>query len=210
MANIKDKLLTGLIGPVIISHRYGKAYLRSKPIAVKNPRTPGQMNQRGKFKAASNFVSLNLMELIRPYWNPEARRNAMSGQNLFCKLNTHAFNADGVVDMLRLKLTCGDLGEVEDLKLEMSQRGCFRLNWNNNSRDKKTSGLNEFKLFAMKPNLKVVEIQSSAIRKNEFFEFDLNVSCYSYLFCFFWNQKLELASESEWIDCVDFRNKIKE
>lgn len=207
MASIKDKLLTGLVGPVIISHRYGKAYLRSKPSKVKNPRTPGQVNQRGKFKAASNFVSLNLLELIRPYWNPEGRRNSMSGQNLFCKLNTHAFNSEGIVDMSKIKLTCGDLGDLggfDGLKMEMFQRGHFRLIWNNNSRDKKTSGLNEFKLFAMKSDLKVIEIQSEVIRKNEVFEFAINISDYSHLFCFFWNEKLQLASESECIDCLDF------
>lgn len=71
MASIKDKLLSGLVGPVIISHRYGKTYIRSKPSKVKNPRTPGQINQRGKFKAATQFVSRNLDTLIRPYWNPE-------------------------------------------------------------------------------------------------------------------------------------------
>ncbi|BAX82645.1 DUF6266 family protein [Labilibaculum antarcticum] len=204
MANIKDKLLTGLVGQVIISHRYGKTYLRSKPTHVKNPRTPGQVNQRGKFKAASNFVSLNLVELIRPFWNPEARRNAMSGQNLFCKLNTHAFTIDGVPDMAKLKLTSGDLGGIEEFKAVIIEKNSICFNWHNNSRDKKTSDSNEFKLFGMNANLKVEEISTDAIRKSETFLFDLNENVYSYLFCFFWNPKLELASESEWVDCSQF------
>jgi len=202
MASIKDKLLTGLLGPVIISHRYGKTYLRSKPSRVKNPRTPGQVNQRGKFKAASHFVSRNLDELIRPYWNPEARRNAMSGQNLFCKLNTHAFDAEGQPDMVRLKLTAGNLGEFDNLRLEMAGDECVRFIWNNNSRDRKTSGQNQFKLFGMHGDLSVEELSCDAIRKDESFVFNLSKYDFSYLFCFFWNPLLELASNSEWIDCT--------
>lgn len=204
MANVKDKLLTGLVGQVIISHRYGKSYLRSKPTKVKNPRTPGQVNQRGKFKAASNFVSLNLVELIRPYWNPEARRNAMSGQNLFCKLNTHAFSVEGEPDMTKLKLTCGDLGGIEEFKANKTDSNEVLFNWHNNSRDKKTSDLNEFKLFGMNADLKVEEISTDLIRKSGSFLFDLKGSNFSYLFCFFWNPKLELASESEVVDCSNF------
>ncbi len=202
MASIKDKLLTGLVGPVIISHRYGKAYVRSKPSKVKNPRTPGQVNQRGKFKAATQFVSRNLDELIRPYWNPEARRNAMSGQNLFCKLNTHAFDSDGFPDITRLKLTTGNLGEVNNLRLEMAEDTIIRFIWNNNSRDKKTSEENEFKLFGMNLDLVVKELPCNAIRKHEAFVMDLKQNTFSYLFCFFWNPQLQLASNSEWIDCT--------
>jgi len=202
MASIKDKLLTGLIGPVIISHRYGKTYIRSKPRKVKNPRTPGQMNQRGKFKAASRFVSLNLDDLIRPYWNPEGRRNSMSGQNLFCKLNTHAFDSEGYLDITRLKFTTGNLGEVNNLALEVAGDASIRFIWNNNSRDKKTSEENQLKLFGMNLDLAVTELPCDAVRKNESFVMDLNKYTYSYLFCFFWNPQLQLASNSEWIDCT--------
>lgn len=202
MASIKDKLLTGLVGPVIISHRYGKTYIRSKPSRVKNPRTPGQLNQRGKFKAATQFVSRNLDELIRPYWNPEAKRNAMSGQNLFCKLNTHAFDSEGYLDVESLKLTTGNLGEINNLRLEMAGDTIIRFIWENNSRDKKTSEENQFKLFGMNPDLVVKELPSDAIRKHESFVLDLKEYTFSYIFCFFWNPKLQLASNSEWIDCT--------
>ena len=201
MASIKDKLLTGLVGPVIISHRYGKTYIRSKPSHVKNPRTPGQVIQRGKFKAATQFVSRNLDELIRPYWNPEAKRNSMSGQNLFCKLNTHAFNAEGYLDVTRLKLTTGNLGEVNNLKLEMAGDTSIRFIWSNNSRDKKTSEENQFKLFGMNQDLVVKELPCDAIRKQKSFVLDFKKYTFLYLFCFFWNPQLQLASNSEWIDC---------
>lgn len=204
MANIKDKLLTGLVGPVIISHRYGKTYLRSKPSKVNNPRTPGQVNQRGKFKAASNFVSLNLDELIRPYWNPEARRNAMSGQNLFCKLNTHAFDGNGNLDMKRLKFSSGNLGEIKNLKIEKLEGDGLRFTWNNNSRDRKTCGSNQFKLFVMDSELNVKELSCEAIRKTESFLLHLDEYDCSNFFCFFWNPKLQLASNSEWVNSREY------
>ncbi|MDE5423385.1 DUF6266 family protein [Ancylomarina sp. DW003] len=202
MASIKDKLLSGLVGPVIISHRYGKTYIRSKPSKVKNPRTPGQINQRGKFKAATQFVSRNLDTLIRPYWNPEGRRNSMSGQNLFCKLNTHAFNSDGDPDITKLKFTTGNLGEINNLRLEMVDETIIRFIWDNNSRDKKTSETNQFKMFGMNLDLVVHELPCDVTRKHEFFLLDLKQYTFSYLFCFFWNPSLQLASKSEWIDCT--------
>lgn len=202
MASIKDKLLAGLVGPLIISNRYGKTYIRSKPSKVKNPRTPGQVNQRGKFKAATKFVSRNLDTLIRPYWNPEARRNTMSGQNLFCKLNTHAFDSEGYPDISRLKLTTGNLGEVNNLRLEMVGDTSVRFIWDNNSRDKKTSDLNQFKLFGMNLDQIVKEVPCDATRVHESFVLDLKAYSFSYLFCFFWNPNLQLASKSEWIDCT--------
>jgi len=201
MASIKDKLLTGLVGPVIISHRYGKTYIRSKPSQVKNPRTPGQITQRGKFKAATQFVSRNLIELIRPYWNPEGKRNGMSGQNLFCKLNTHAFNSEGFPDIKKLKFTTGNLGELNNLRLEMAGDTTIRFIWDDNTRDKKTSEDNQLKLFGMNLDLVVKEIPCNAIRKEKSFVLDINVYAFSYLFCFFWNPVLQLASKSEWIDC---------
>jgi len=200
MASIKDKLLTGLVGPVIISHRYGKTYLRSKPSKVNNPRTPGQIRQRGKFKAASAFVSRNLDELIRPYWNPEARRNGMSGQNLFCKLNTHAFDADGKPDMLSLKPTAGCLGGIYNLRLEIAGEHSLCFKWHNNARDKKTSGKNSLKIFGFSSDLKVEELACSATRLSESFLLKLDNTRFTHLFLFFWNKDLEQASPAEWIE----------
>jgi len=200
MASIKDKTLSGLVGPLIISHRYGKTYLRSKPCTVKNPRTPGQMKQRGKFKAASAFVSRNLDELIRPYWNPEARRNGMSGQNLFCKLNTHAFSEDGYPDMASLKPTAGCLGGLDSLKLEMKDENSLCFIWNNNARDKKTSGKNALKIFGISLELKVEELQCNATRQAESFLLELNTTKYNHFFLFFWNKDLEQASPAVWIE----------
>ncbi len=36
-------------GPAVFSKQFGKNTMRTKPIEVKNPKTPDQMNQRNKF-----------------------------------------------------------------------------------------------------------------------------------------------------------------
>jgi len=117
MARIQDNKLSGRLANVIFSNRFGKPYIKSRPLKVKNPKTPAQQKQRSKFRAANAFISRNLYQLIRPYWNPEARRQQMTGQNLFCKLNMHAFDENGNPDFDILKPVSGDLGGFENLKI---------------------------------------------------------------------------------------------
>jgi hypothetical protein len=99
-------------------------------------------------------------------------------------------------------LTTGNLGEVDNLKLEMAGDTIIRFIWDNNSRDKKTSEENQFKLFGMNLDLVVKELPCDAKRENESFVLDFKKYTFSYLFCFFWNPQLQLASNSEWIDCT--------
>jgi len=117
MARIRNDKLSGILANVIFSNRFGKPYIKSRPSKVKNPKTPAQQKQRSKFRDANAFVSRNLHQLIRPYWNPEARRQQMTGQNLFCKLNMHAFDENGNPDFDILKPVSGDLGGFELLKI---------------------------------------------------------------------------------------------
>jgi hypothetical protein len=51
-------------GNAVFSKQFGKNTLRTKPIEVKNPRTPGQVNQRSKFKLMV-FQSRLLIGMIR-------------------------------------------------------------------------------------------------------------------------------------------------
>ena len=117
MARIRNDKLSGILANAIFSNRFGNPYIKRRPLKVKNPKTPAQQKQRSKFRAANAFISRNLHQLIRPYWNPEARRQQMTGQNLFCKLNMHAFDENGNPDFDILKPVSGDLGGFEDLKI---------------------------------------------------------------------------------------------
>ncbi len=200
MARIQNDKLSGLIGNAIISSRYGKPYIRSRPLHVKNPKTPAQQNQRSKFKAATEFVSRNLNSLIRPYWNPEARRQRMTGQNLFFKLNIHAFDENGLADLSFLKPVTGNLGGFENLEVICLADDTIELRWTNNSRDSKTNENNHLIVFGCDAQNYVHNLKCNSKRKDEYCCIQTD---YPILFLFFWNENLEIASEYEWVKRVD-------
>ncbi|WP_421918635.1 DUF6266 family protein [Marinifilum sp.] len=199
MTKLNKSLLREMMDEVIISHRNGKPYLKRRPKKVKNPKTEQQINQRGKFRAASAFVSRNLDVLIRPYWNPEAKRRGMTGQNLFCKINTQAFDADGNPDFEKLQLAVGDLKGIECLRTEVKVENSIYLKWKNNSGNDKTIEENEIKLFGVDEALQVEAIECNVTRKQESCLFSLNLEKYSALFLFFWDRELHMTSMPEWI-----------
>ena len=199
MARIKNDTMSGLVGPVVISSRYGKPYVKSRSVKVNDPKTPTQLEQRNKFKAATQFVSCNLHQLIRPYWNPEARLQQMSGQNLFCKLNIHAFDENGIPDIERLKPVTGNLGGFEQLEVAFLSEGTIEIRWINNARDKKTSENNQLKVFSIDQQYVTKEIPCTGIRKDEFCTLQADMTDLIYLFLFFWNEKLKITSAHEWV-----------
>ena len=197
MAIVKNGDLSGTIGNAIHYTHYDKKCVRSSPLKVKNPKTPEQQKQRSKLKSATAFVSRNLNTLIRPYWNPEGRRQHMSGQNLFCKLNVHAFDENGEPVFSLLKPITGNLGGFEGLEVKfLSEEGIIEISWINNARDHKTSGNNALKIFGFGPDDRVREIPCDSKRKDEFCSTQTD---YPMLFLFFWNENLEIASEHEWV-----------
>ena len=202
MVKISEDILREMLNEVIISRRNGKLYLKRKPKKVRNPRTEGQKNQRGKFRAASIFVSKNLHQLIRPYWNPEAKRQGMTGQNLFCKINTHAFDGEGKVNVMALQATVGNLGGIEVQDVDFEEIDHMTINWKDNSRDKKTSKENSLKVLGLQSNLIVEELDCVAKRVSKTCTIEIEKDRYTHLYLFFWNEAMEIASEGEWIEIL--------
>lgn len=196
MAGDKNNFISGSVGDFVFSHRYGKPYIKSKPGEVKNPKTPIQQKQRGKFKAANAFVSLNLHNLIRPYWNPQARLQQMTGQNLFCKLNVHAFDENGQPDLTLLKPVVGDLGGFEGLEVKFLPEGIIEIRWANNTRDRKTNENNHLIIFGLDAQNYAHDLKCNSKRKDEFCTIKTD---YPVLFLFFWNENLQIASEHAWV-----------
>ena len=56
MARIRNDKLSGILANVIFSNRFGNPYIKSRPLKVKNPKTPAQQKQRSKFRAANAFL----------------------------------------------------------------------------------------------------------------------------------------------------------
>lgn len=197
MTKLSKSLLRDMMDEVIISHRNGKPYLKRRPKKVNNPKTEQQTSQRGKFKAASTFVSRNLNELIRPYWNPEAKRQGMTGQNLFCKTNTQAFDADGNADFDKLKLVVGDLEGVKDLKIVKQNKNLFHFTWKSMAKGNKAKEACLLKIFGLDELLHAEEIPCTATRKDESCTCTIPSDNYQHLCLFFWNEELALASEAK-------------
>lgn len=196
MARIQNDKLSGVLGNVVFSNRFGNSYIKSHASKVKNPKTAAQQKQRSKFRSANAFISRNLRVLIRPYWNPEARRQQMTGQNLFYKLNMHAFDENGNPDFYTLKPVTGDLGGFENLNVNFLDDNIIEIHWINNARDRKTNENNWLKIFELNDQNYVHELNSESKRKDEFCKIQSKMNVF---FLFFWNNELKVASEHRWV-----------
>ena len=108
MAIIKRGILggfSGKVGNVVGTSWKGIAVMKVKPLSVANPKTAGQVNQRGKFKHTTLAGSALLSTICKPLWDREAQQ--MSGYNAFVKNNINAFDKDGVLTVANFKPTLG-------------------------------------------------------------------------------------------------------
>ena len=96
MGKIKQGILGGFSGKVagVVGTSWkGIAVIKSLPLSVANPKTPGQVAQRGAFSNTVAAARSLLAFLITTYWNPFAQR--MSGYNRFVQENIATFTAAG-------------------------------------------------------------------------------------------------------------------
>lgn len=92
MAVMKQGILGGLqnkIGSVVGSSWKGIAVLKSKPLSVANPKTAGQLAQRGKMTNVVAVGVVLLADIIKPLWDRFASK--MSGYNDFIMTNISLF-----------------------------------------------------------------------------------------------------------------------
>ena len=98
MAKVRQGILGGFrgrIGNVVGTGWKGIAVMKSLPLTVANPRTAGQVLQRGKFSTLVNIASVILAGIIKPLWDRFA--SGMSGYNAFISANQGAFSPAGVL-----------------------------------------------------------------------------------------------------------------
>ena len=92
MGKIKQGILgavSGKVGSVVGSSWKGKAIVKIKPASVANPKTAGQIAQRGKFSNAVAFAVGILATVVKPLWDRFA--SGMSGYNDFVSQNVALF-----------------------------------------------------------------------------------------------------------------------
>ena len=116
MGIIKRGILGGFSGRVanVVGGSWkGKAYMRSLPLSVANPKTAAQVGQRTKFSTIQAIASILLVVVIKPCWDRFAQ--GMSGYNNFIKSNIDAISTAGAVTYASLKTSIGSLTGVQDL-----------------------------------------------------------------------------------------------
>lgn len=100
----------GKVGTVVGANWKGIDTVRSMPSSVANPRTSGQMLNRGKFKMISMLASTLLGNLVRPFWN--GKNAKMSGYNSFIRANVELGTTENTLVYPELKMATGSLEGV--------------------------------------------------------------------------------------------------
>jgi len=83
--------VSGKIGGVVGSSWKGINVIKTKPLSVANPKTAGQVAQRGKFSNSVAFAQAILSTVIKPLWDRFASQQ--SGYNAFIQTNIDLFAA---------------------------------------------------------------------------------------------------------------------
>lgn len=113
----------GALGTAVGYQWNGKWVLRSRPAAVKNPRTEAQQTNRTLF-AEEVRLAASMSWAINQTLTPTARQAGMTAYNLFVSLNQPAFGFDGqglVVDYKSLLLSVGPVAPVEFTEMRMEE-----------------------------------------------------------------------------------------
>jgi hypothetical protein len=135
MGVIKQGILGGFSGKVanvVGSSWKGIAVLKSLPLSVANPKTAGQVAQRGAMSSIVVASRLLLASLIQPYWNPFSQR--MSGYNAFVKENIDTFLTAGFTTFADFFATRGSLlGITSTSDVADESLSTIVINWTDNS-----------------------------------------------------------------------------
>jgi len=108
MGIIRRGILGGFsnkVGNIVGSTWKGIAIIKSLPLSVANPRTAGQVLQRGKFTQLTRVGSDLLAGIIKPMWDRFA--TGMSGYNAFISVNQSAFHVSGQLEVEKLQISRG-------------------------------------------------------------------------------------------------------
>lgn len=95
---------------IIISSWKGIAYIKSRPLEVANPRTPGQVRQRNKMSLSMEFLKANILMLRSGFRLYKAKRSAFNAALSYTLSN--GFTGQGnelEIDYSRVLLSRGQL-----------------------------------------------------------------------------------------------------
>lgn len=125
MAEVNDifgKDLTGKVGLVSFYRLRGKTIMRSLPVRRSKTRSKDQMRNQNRFKEVQKFCKQFKPIIIPQIWNGAATTS--SGYHLFMKVNTPAFDQDGILtDPKKIRLSTGSLTLPPGMQAERTSAG---------------------------------------------------------------------------------------
>lgn len=123
---------SGKVANVVGGSWKGIAYMRSLPLSVANPKTAGQVLQRGKMAGVVIFAKLILADIIKPLNDRFAQKQ--SGYNLFVSRNIGDVSSAGVPTMADIILSEGNLDGFDGLSQSyVPGTKTVTVEWNDNS-----------------------------------------------------------------------------
>lgn len=185
MAKVEDVIVRGRIGNLVFCRRNDTDYVRRIPDHVHNPKTIKQTEVRSKFRLTVQLASHALRTLIHPYWNPIAKKYKRSGYHLFLSTNTPAFYK-GILSVDRLKL-CLDNGLNQEKFTVALNENRVQISWDSSLTDHRKNDQDQLCLLSLTEDLDFKFIITKTIRKDDFFELELNPDLEKYYFVFWRN-----------------------
>ena len=110
MGKIKQGILggfSGRVGGVVGSSWKGIDVVKSRPLSVANPKTSGQVAQRGAFSQVVAFAAAILAAVIKPLW--DRFQIQKSGYNAFVSTNIPFFSTSGLDTPASLVISKGKM-----------------------------------------------------------------------------------------------------
>lgn len=185
MGKIKDATLIVKSKELIHYMLWGILCVRRHPKSVFNPKTLKQISVRSKFGTTATFASKVLHTLIHPYWNPIAKKDEKSGYILFLITNNPAFS-DGILSVEKLKL-CLDNGLNQEKFTVTRFENRIQIRWDSQITDHRKNNRDQLCLLSLTEDLDFEINLTKTIRKDDFFEWELNPDLEKYYFVFWRN-----------------------
>ena len=146
---------SGRLGPAVGYSWNGVWCLRSRPVAVRNPRTPRQMEHREMFREEVRLAAC-MRQAVVAGLTVMARQMQMTSYNLFVHLNQQCFSLiDGVftVDYSRLAVSEGPVAPVAFGEAAVEEGNVLTVSFERNPLRMRADNYDGVRLYAYSPEL---------------------------------------------------------
>ncbi len=154
----------GKVGTVVGYMWNGKPCMRAYKRHVANPKTAAQQEHRALFKQEVQLAA-KMRWAVTTTLTEAARAAGMTSYNLFVKVNQEAFGSEGgrlSVDYSRLRLSLGEVGQVELRGMEWTADNVLTVNY----RQGGGSGYDHVYLYVYVPELETGFLSAPAYRRD--------------------------------------------